>query len=300
MSRDDRRLSNDMTSPDNMLGGNMNIHMNPSQQNQRLNELYGVYAPQTGIPYSGHDQGFHQSGLGALYQSGNRAQDFNQSGSYAQGFNQSESTNQGFNQYGRSAQDFTPSRSEPSDNQQSGNSAPNKKVLHRVRSCPSCSLLYPENQESCPSCHGNLSPTRQQHMLQTAEKQQNFTSGISDQKTLLKDMANTPNAMATRALPDPPCFQSMAVRDNRMDNREYEAVDDMLEWSCEHCTFVNPLTTKVCQACFKTPADLKKFPNLVEVMFLAYSLVSQLVEFHKASHDDSLLIWPRKLNYLLL
>jgi RNA polymerase subunit RPABC4/transcription elongation factor Spt4 len=224
----------------------MNIHTNPSQQNQRLNALYGAYAPQTPSPYPGHDQtSQYVRSSREFYQSGNVVQGFNQSGRSGKEFNQSEKNIQDFNQSGAASPDI----------QQSEDGTPNKKVLHRVHSCPSCSLLYSESQEGCPSCTGKLNPAQQQQLL------------------------NGQDFMAVRALPDPPRVQNTAARDKNtaardknttardknMENSEYEAVDDLLEWSCEHCTFANPLSTKVCQVCSKTPADLKKFPKLVEV-----------------------------------
>jgi hypothetical protein len=102
-----------------------------------------------------------------------------------------------------------------------------------------------------------------------AAKLPNFPSDITkNQQTLLKDMAKTQELMINRALPDPPRVQGVATRDSHMDNSVYEDVDELLEWNCEHCTFANPLTTKVCQACFKTPSDLKKLPNLAQVSFV--------------------------------
>jgi hypothetical protein len=228
-------MTSHMTSQGNMMSpNNMNIHVNPSQQNQRLNALYGPYAPQPGSPYSAHDQGFNQSG--------SRPQDFEQSGI------------------------------RPQDLNQPGDSAPNQtggKALHRVLSCPNCSLLFTGSEGQCPSCIGKMKADKALELSSAAAKLPNFPSDITkNQQTLLKDMAKTQELMINRALPDPPRVQVVATRDSHMDNSVYEDVDDILEWNCEHCTFANPPTTKVCQACFKTPSDLKKLPNLAQVSFI--------------------------------
>lgn len=234
-----------MTSP-----GNMDIHVNPSQQQQRLNAMHGAYAV---TPLTGHNQGStHQN----MYQSENRAQDFNQSGNSPHGFNQSGNSPQGFNQSGESVQ------------KQTGH-----KLLQRLLSCPNCSLLYDASQGQCPSCDPSkeklfeFSPTQQQQRFNldsAATKLANFPSDISNQQTLLKEMAKA-QELVTRTLPDPPRGPGLATRVSHVDDPVYEDMDALLEWTCEHCTFANPLTTKVCEACFRTPSDLKKFPNLVQV-----------------------------------
>ncbi|XP_028391696.1 LOW QUALITY PROTEIN: uncharacterized protein LOC114516423 [Dendronephthya gigantea] len=147
--------------------------------------------------------------------------------------------NQGFNQPG----------SEPRDYNQSENMDQNEaKTLRRVLSCPNCSFLFHnEYEKRCPSCKVQL----------------DTLLGDSEKQVLLKDLAKS-SELATRTLPDPPRAPGLATRVNEANEEMYEDIDEMLEWVCEHCTCRNPLSTKVCQVCCKTPADLKKFPNLVE------------------------------------
>lgn len=224
-----------------------NIHVNPSQAYHRMNPMYGAY-PQTGSSYSGSGQ------------SESSPQDFRQLGNRAQGFNQSGSRGQDFHQ----SRDSTPKQGQ-------------QKSLHRLLSCPDCASLYSEDKGRCPSCGAakeqipgaQFSPN--QHTLNTAATKlprSNFPSDISNsqQNRTLKDMA-TRNELVSRPLPDPPRAQGQPARDNKMDvdDEIYEDVDNLLEWNCEHCTLANPPSTKVCQACYKTPSDLRKQPKLVQV-----------------------------------
>ena len=211
----------------------------------RMNPVYGVH-PQAGSPYSGSDQS--ERSPQDFHQLENRAQGFNQSGSRGQDFHQSR--------YG------TPRQGQ-------------HKPLHRLLSCPDCASLYSEDEERCPSCGAateqipgaKFSPN--QHTLNTAATKlpRSMPSGISNsqQNRTLKDIAAR-NDLVGRPLPDPPRGQGQPARDDKMDVDDmYEDVDNILEWNCEHCTFANPPSTKVCQACYKTPSDLKKKPKLVEV-----------------------------------
>ena len=219
------------TSHDNMTSpGNMNIHVNPSQSYG--NPMYVNYGPQ-GL-YSG-----------------------------------SEKRTQGFYQSGNSAQDFHQSRDSTQTQAQ-------QKALHRVLSCPDCFSLYDEGEGNCPSCSKaaaakstavRFSPN--QHALNTAATKLSG-SGISnsEQNRTLKELASR-KELVGRPLPDPPRGQGVVARDNEMDvdHDVYEDVDNLLEWNCEHCTFANPPSTKVCQACYKTPSDLKNKPKLVQVRY---------------------------------
>ena len=244
-----------MTSSNVTFPGNMNIHVNPSQQ---FSEMYGSYVPQDGSPSPGYNQGFNQP-------SSTGFQDFNQSGKRAQDFNQSGNSPRKLNEPNR-----------PADSQHAGGNSSNQgdpRTFHRVLSCPNCSLLCTESQTRCLGCNfilasGKTSGGHQKE--QPFNSNTNMTSGYSKQQMLLKDVAKS-NELATRTLPDipheqaiPPHGQAVSPCDDN--NSYYEEVDDLLEWNCEHCTFANPTSTKVCQLCFKTPSDLTKFPKLVEVM----------------------------------
>ena len=149
----------------------------------------------------------------------------------------------------------------------------NELVEARKRSCPDCATLYSEDEEICPSCGtatkqipgAKFSPN--QHTSNTAATKlprSNFPSGISNsqQNRPLKDIA-TRNDLVGRPLPDPRGGQGQPAHDDKMnvDDDMYEDVDNILEWNCEHCTFANHPSTKICQVCYKTPSDLKKKPS---------------------------------------
>ena len=167
--------------------------------------------------------------------------------------------NQGFNQSVSGPRDSNQSKSNACDYNQSESSGQNQsKTLHRVLSCPNCSFLFNNDYEKrCPSCKVQLDT-----LLDDNGKQDINTP--ANQNPLLKDLAKSQELMK-RTLPDPPRAPGVATRVNQGHDNLYEDIDEMLEWVCEHCTCRNPLSTKVCQVCCRTPADLKKYPNLVEV-----------------------------------
>lgn len=300
-SRDNARASlADMTSsPGDMTSSpgdrnspyTMNIRFNQSQQQERVHELYGAYAPQVASPSSGHYHGFNQSktcvkpprqsgGIACNFnQSSNGPQNFNQSSKGPQNFNQSMNGPQNFNQLGSGANNFSQSGKGAPNFVRSGDS-PQKdgRALHRVLSCPNCSLLFDSSQAQgrCPGCNQSLG--KEDFSERSSLSQRQF--GLDDaaaklppsspgQQMLLKDMVRTTEP-PKRSLPEPPHVHGQSSHDNL-----YEDVDTLLEWHCEHCTFANSLSTKVCQACYKTPSDLNKFPSLVEVnvYFILYPLI---------------------------
>lgn len=66
----------------------------------------------------------------------------------------------------------------------------------------------------------------------------------------------TPKSGLSRMNPSPIQFQETTIRDLEEEAALEYAGSDTPDgpWTCEHCTFVNPKSTKICTICCKTPA----------------------------------------------
>lgn len=168
-------------------------------------------------------------------------------------------------------------------NQKTSDEEESNRILTRVFSCPYCSVLVDESNERCPTCdaflhfEGRSNARRDGQQVWTPEQ-----SNPNQQKQQRLQYSNNSNQSSragafypgesTFMKDDPQDSSSRAYMTRDVDSSYvqindnlYEEVNDVLTWSCEHCTFVNPVTTKICQLCYKTPSDLSKFPNLAQV-----------------------------------
>lgn len=156
--------------------------------------------------------------------------------------------------------------------------------------CPNCSYVVSSTQPLCPNCkyqlvqnspkNTNMSPYGMTTTVpfrssggKTSQDFDKFRGGYSDIPSRQKELS-----LARRRLPDRPdekgsgkSFTSPANSSSR-----YEEVMPMQKlgdqskdgWVCEHCTFLNPLTTQVCELCCKTPSELKKHPSVTGKVWL--------------------------------